>query len=304
MVELNPNSILNDERIAGLLNDAKYSARRDLLKEVIEIAFIASLHLSEGRKLRFAIAIEHEVVRTTNVHLFDPPIPLEARYLQSLSPAFSASEDCFIVEGGSHNGNSLMIVGTAVLPPRAEMLPFSHKPMVVSVNGPGRICLQIGEVKVVYDRGVLSHCNKNCIDKLWENIAPDFVGKVSTPYKMSNGLPYGLYGHPSLDVGLWEAHKSDYVNIAEKYCPVLLSEVVAVIVTEIERAEHGGAFMLLPSTVQKDKIFQEYRWYSSIRRELSEAICKSLSLHSICTLALQGKWIYPEGVLPTVPDDL
>ena len=117
MVELNPNSILNDERIAGLLNDAKYSARRDLLKEVIEIAFIASLHLSEGRKLRFAIAIEHEVVRTTNVHLFDPPIPLEARYLQSLSPAFSESEDCFIVEGGSHNGNSLMIVGTAVLPP-------------------------------------------------------------------------------------------------------------------------------------------------------------------------------------------
>jgi len=305
MEEPSPISILNDERVITLLNDASYSARRELLKDVLGISFIASLHLNEGRQLRFAVAIEHEVVKTTRVERFDPPIPLEARYLQSLSPALSEYDDCFIVEGGARHGNTLMIVGTAALP-QAEMLPSSMypRPVVVSVNGPGRICLEIGDVKVIYDRGALRNCDRSRIDKLWKKIALAFVAKVSTPCNISNGLTYGLYGHPSLDASSWEAYESDYINIANEYCPILLSGVVEVIVREIQRADHGGAFMLLPSPVQRDTLFQEKRWYSNIRQELSEAVHKSLALNSIYTLASQGKLIYPNGVLPTAPDDL
>ena len=304
MEEPSPISILKDERVVTLLNDASYSARRELLKDVLGISFIASLHLNEGRQLRFAIAIEHEVVKTTRVALFDPPIPLEAMYLQSLSPALS-EYDCFIVEGGARHGNTMMIVGTAALP-QGELLPSSMypRPVVVSVNGPGRICLEIGDVKVIYDRGALRNCDRIRVDKLWKKIALAFVAKVSTPCNISNGLTYGLYGHPSLDAGSWEAYKSDYINLANEYCPILLSGVVEVIIREIQKAGHGGAFMLLPSPVQRDTLFQEKRWYSNIRQELSEEIHKSLALNSIYKLASQGKLIYPKGVLPTAPDDL
>jgi hypothetical protein len=305
MEESSPISILNDERVVALLNDASYLARRELLKDVLGISFIASLHLNEGRQLRFAIAIEHESIKTTRVERFDPPIPLEARYLQSLSPALSEYEDCFIVEGGAKHGNRTMIVGTAALP-QAELLPSSQypRPVVVSVNGPGRICLEIGDVKVIHDRGALRNCDRSRVDKLWKKIALAFVAKVSTPCNISNGLTYGLYGHPSLDAGSWEAYKSDYINIANKYCPILLSGVVEAIIREIQKADHGGAFMLLPSPVQKDTLFQEKRLYSKIRQELSEAVHKSLALNSIYKLATQGKWIYPKSVLPTAPDDL
>ncbi|MCP9820660.1 hypothetical protein KBZ18_14325 [Synechococcus sp. Cruz-9H2] len=306
MEKLDPVSVLNDERVATLLNDSSYSARRELLKEVLRISFIAGLHLNEGRQLRFAIAIEDSVLKTTRVDRFDPPIPLEARYLQSLSPALSENVDCFIVEEGARHGNTLMIVGTAALP-QAQLLPSSMylRPLVVSVNGPGRIYLEIGDVKIAYDRGDWTDCSRSRVESLWKEIAPAFVGKVSTPCNFSNGLTYGLYGHPSLDVNSWESYKSDYANYAQEYCPTLLGGVIEVIVREIQRADHGGAFMLLPSPVRSDNnLFQERRWYSGIRQELSEAIHKSLALNTIYILASQGKWIYPEGVLPTQPDDL
>jgi hypothetical protein len=306
MEDLDPISVLNDERVATLLNDSSYSARKELLKDVLRVSFIAGLHLNEGRQLRFAIAIEDKVLKTTRVDRFDPPIPLEARYLQSLSPALSENVDCFIVEEGARHGNTLMIVGTAALP-QGELLPSSMypRPLVVSVNGPGRICLEIGDVKIAYDRGEWMDCNRSRVENLWKEIAPAFVGKVSTPCNISNGLTYGLYGHPSLDASSWESYKSEYVNYANEYCPKLLGGVIEVIVREIQRAEHGGAFMLLPSPVRRDNtLFQEKRWYSGIRQELSEAIHKSLALNSIYMLASQGMWIYPEGVLPTEPDDL
>ncbi len=306
MEDLDPISVLNDERVATLLNDSSYSARKELLKDVLRVSFIAGLHLNEGRQLRFAIAIEDKVLKTTRVDRFDPPIPLEARYLQSLSPALSENVDCFIVEEGARHGNTLMIVGTAALP-QGELLPSSMypRPLVVSVNGPGRICLEIGDVKIAYDRGEWMDCNRSRVENLWKEIAPAFVGKVSTPCNISNGLTYGLYGHPSLDASSWESYKSEYVNYANEYCPKLLGGVIEVIVREIQIAEHGGAFMLLPSPVRRDNtLFQEKRWYSGIRQELSEAIHKSLALNSIYMLASQGMWIYPEGVLPTEPDDL
>ena len=306
MEDLDPISVLNDERVATLLNDSSYSARKELLKDVLRVSFIAGLHLNEGRQLRFAIAIEDKVLKTTRVDRFDPPIPLEARYLQSLSPALSENVDCFIVEEGARHGNTLMIVGTAALP-QGELLPSSMypRPLVVSVNGPGRICLEIGDVKIAYDRGEWMDCNRSRVENLWKEIAPAFVGKVSTPCNISNGLTYGLYGHPSLDASSWESYKSEYVNYANEYCPKLLGGVIEVIVREIQRAEHGGAFMLLPSPVRRDNtLFQEKRWYLGIRQELSEAIHKSLALNSIYMLASQGMWIYPEGVLPTEPDDL
>jgi hypothetical protein len=244
MEESSPISILNDERVVALLNDASYLARRELLKDVLGISFIASLHLNEGRQLRFAIAIEHESMKTTRVERFDPPIPLEARYLQSLSPALSEYEDCFIVEGGAKHGNRTMIVGTAALP-QAELLPSSQypRPVVVSVNGPGRICLEIGDVKVIHDRGALRNCDRSRVDKLWKKIALAFVAKVSTTCNISNGLTYGLYGHPSLDAGSWEAYKSDYINIANKYCPILLSGVVEAIIREIQGTSDQDGFI-------------------------------------------------------------
>lgn len=306
MEKLDPISILEDERVATLLNDSSYSARRELLKNVLRVSFIAGLHLNEGRRLRFSIAIEDNVVRTTRIDRFDPPIPLEARYLQSLSPALSEDVDCFIVEEGACDSNTLMIVGTGALP-RAELLPHSMypRPVVVSVNGPGRISLEIGDLKIFYDKGELMDCNRNRLESLWRGVAPAFVGNVSTPCNISNSLTYGLYGHPSLDADSWKTHKSDYVNCANHYCPVLLSGVMEVIVGEIQRADHGGAFMLLPSPVRSDNpLFREKCWYSTIRNQLSEAIHKSLALSSIHMLALQGKWIYPEGVLPTTPDDM
>ncbi|WP_143593758.1 hypothetical protein [Synechococcus sp. 1G10] len=275
-----------------------------MLKDVLIISFISSLHLNEGRQLRFAIAIEDEVVKTTHLHRFDPPIPLEARYLQSISPALSGDDDCFIVEGGVKYGNTLMIVGTAARP-QAELLPsFMYpRPIVVSANGPGVICLEIGDVKIIYDKGTLKHSNRSQANKLWEDIALAFVDKVSTPSKQVQVLAYGLYGNPEVDAELWELHKSDYINITKDYCPELLSGVVHVIVREIQRADHGGAFMLLPSPLQQDSLFRDKRLYSEIRFELSEAIHRVLALNSIYTLALQGKWIYPNGVLPTTPDD-
>jgi len=304
MEEPSPTSILDDERVVALLNDAMYSARRDLLREIVGITFISSLHLNEGRQLRFAIAVEDEVVKTTHLHRFDPPIPLEARYLQSISPALSEDDDCLIVEGGAKHGNTLMIVGTAALP-QAELLPHSMypRPVVVSVNGPGVICLEIGDVKIVYDRGVLKNSNYSQLEKLWSNIALAFVDRISSPGNRVKVLAYGLHGNPELDAILWESCKSDYVNIANDYCPVLLSGVIRVIVREIQRADHGGAFMLLPTPVQRGDLFQDNRWYSEIRLELSEAIHRTLALNSIYTLASQGKWMYPKGVLPTAPDD-
>lgn len=304
MEELSPTSILNDERVVALLNDASYSGRRELLKDVLIISFISSLHLNEGRQLRFAIAIEDEVMKTTHLHRFDPPIPLEARYLQSISPALSGDDDCLIVEGGAKYGNPLMIVGTAARP-QAELLPSSMypRPVVVSANGPGVICLEIGDLKIVYDRGTLKNSNRRQANKLWKNIALAFVGKVSTPSNLVQVLAYGLYGNPELDAELWELHKDDYISIANEYCPALLSGVLHVIVREIQRADHGGAFMLLPTPMQRDSLFRGMRLYSEIRYELSEAIHRALALNSIYTLALQGKWIYPTGVLPTTPDD-
>jgi hypothetical protein len=173
----------------------------------------------------------------------------------------------------------------------------------VSVNGPGVICLEIGDVKIAYDRGVLKNSNRSQLDKLWPNIALPFVERISTPGNRVKVLVYGLYGNPELDARLWESYKSDYINIANDYCPVLLSGVIRVIVREIQRADHGGAFMLLPSPVQRDDLFRDKRWYSEIRLELSEAIHRTLALNSIYALAAQGKWIYPKGVLPTAPDD-
>jgi hypothetical protein len=274
------------------------------LKDVLVISFISSLHLNEGRQLRFAIAIEDEVLKTTHLHRFDPPIPLEARYLQSISPALSGDDDCLIVEGGAKYDNTLMIVGTAARP-QAELLPSSMypRPVVVSANGPGVICLEIGDLKIVYDRGTLKHSNRSQVNKLWESIALAFVDKVSTPSNQVQVLDYGLYGNPELDAELWELHKGDYINIANDYCPALLSGVVHVIVREIQRADHGGAFMLLPSPMQRDNLFRDKRLYSKIRFELSEAIHRVLALNSIYTLASEGKWIYPNGVLPTAPDD-
>lgn len=304
MEEQSPTSMLDDERVAALLGDKMYSARRDLLREIVRISFISSLHFNEGRQLRFAIAIEDEVLKTTNVNRFDPPIPLEARYLQSISPALSEDDDCFIVEGGAKHGNTLKIVGTAALP-QAELLPHSMypRPVVVSVNGPGVICLEIGDVKIVYDRGALKNSTRSQVDRLWTSTALTFVDRVATTGNKVKVLAYGLYGNPELDAGSWESHKSDYVNIANDYCPVLLSGVLRVIVREIQRADHGGAFMLLPSPAQRDDLFRDKRWYSEIRLELSEAIHRTLALNSIYTLASQGKWIYPKGVLPTSPDD-
>ena len=306
MEDLDPNSVLNDERVAALLANSSYSARKELLKEVLSVSFIAGLHLNEGRQLRFSIAIEDKVLKTTRVDRFDPPVPLEPRYLQSLSPALSEDVDCFIVEEGAKHGNMLMIVGTAALP-EGELLPSSMypRPLLVSVNGPGRMCLEIGDVRIAYNKGEWMDCNRSRVESLWKEIAPAFVGKVSTPCNISNGLTYGLYGHPSLDAGSWESYKGEYFSYANDYCPTLLGGVIEVIAREIQRAEHGGAFMLLPSPVRRDNtLFQEKRWYSGIRLELSEAIHKSLALNSIYMLASQGKWIYPEGVLPTQPEDL
>jgi len=154
-----------------------------------------------------------------------------------------------------------------------------------------------------YDRGALKNSNRSQLDKLWSNIALPFVDRVSTPGNRVKVLAYGLYGNPELDARLWESHKSDYISIANEYCPELLSGVLHVIVREIQRADHGGAFMLHPAPMQRDNLFRDKRLYSEIRYELSEAIHRALALNSIYTLALQGKWIYPTGVLPTTPDD-
>jgi len=75
MEEPRPTSILDDERVIALLNDARYTARRDLLRKVVGITFISSLHLNEGRQLRFAIALEDDFHNTTHLYRFDPPIP-------------------------------------------------------------------------------------------------------------------------------------------------------------------------------------------------------------------------------------
>ena len=47
MEDLDPISVLNDERVATLLNDSSYSARKELLKDVLIVSFIAGLHLNE-----------------------------------------------------------------------------------------------------------------------------------------------------------------------------------------------------------------------------------------------------------------
>lgn len=303
MKESSPTSILGEEKIVAILSDSSYSARAELLRDVILVSFSASLHLNEGRQLRFAIAIEHESIKTTNVDRFDVPLPLDASHLQSLSPALSEHDDCFIVERDAMHDNGIYIVGTAPLP-HADLLPPMYlQPIVVSANGPGRISLEIGDVKVVYDRGEMKHCDRSQLAGLWEAVIPAFVDKVSATGNVMNVLKYGVYGSPELDTCSWESSKIDYVRIAKEYCPILLSGVVKVIAGEIQRTDHGGALILRPASASKEDLFQDACWYSHPRLNLSEAIHKLLALKTIYALASKGIWIYPKGVLPDAPDD-
>lgn len=305
MLELNPLSILEDPRICIILADPIYSARRELVRYAVEVSFVASLQLNEGRQVRFSMAIEDNVLKTTQVARFDPPLPLEARFLQSLSPALVQESDCFVVEASDSQAVAGMIVGTAPVP-QAELLPSSMypRPIILSANGPGRISIAVGEWKLSYDRGRLRDNSLNQIVEIWLDIASEHSTEIARRCFTDNSLPYGLHGHPSLDIDSWREHRNEYLEIARNYAPKLMSVVVEMLVQQVQASEHGGAFMLLPSRFQKDVLFHGECWYSSIRTELSEAIFKLIALNSIYSLALADKSIYPREMLPSAPEEL
>ncbi len=259
---------------------------RPAVVEALEVAFLASLHMDEGRPLEFVLAIASQLRDFPNATKLEASEPLTPDMLKALSAILDPEEQCFVVVP---TDNGLTIQAVAQRPRPSQ--PGGIAPPLVVVDGPGRVALIISETSLLYDRGRLQEDNRRPF-RQWARQSVQFVvDHVSTPTRLNNCLPVGIDAAFEYDVAKWTAHCSAFRDHARKYAPELLADVARLIAKRIKSARHGGAVLLVPSGANLKEIAVDGRWFENGDRDLQNRVLEAASLRSHLDLALDGKLV-------------
>lgn len=271
------------------------SARIRLLTD----AFLASLHLDEGRPIRVALLlrlIESDIV--INYTHFRDAVDLSPLTIKTLAAAISPEQGSLVVERRSDE--RLVVAGVSFVPPfnlNAWGLP---PPTTVIVDGPGRLKVQSGKNRWVWDRGSFTRLDRPQWPVWTKFIDGRIVSAIEKPLDQGHAVHAGGHGWP-VDQVMWQNHRMEFMNIVRDYVRFLVPSVLRTLCKKICLLRHGGAFIIGPDFM--DVATTGGSWFRDYGYEhLSTFSLNVVWLHSNLQFADAGKRIVTENVVSSFSD--
>lgn len=201
--------LLSHHDISPSLLNSVDAKRRSRLPDVLDEAFYASLQQNEGRFTRFAKLLEDERFKLGLINKFSESKPLNSKQLQSISVAFDSSNVCIVVDEPSSDSSCVEIIGVAARPVPALRLSTQYPPpIIVEAVDPGVVSLEVGEIKVVFNKGDILRSNSQLIKRL--HIQSSLPARAITPTRFGPHLNLGINEAVGLDEHMWNIHKHEY----------------------------------------------------------------------------------------------
>ncbi len=267
----------------------------------LEIACLASVYQNEGRNIRFALVFDLEGRRASQVQLFQSPIELNPKQLQSLSAAFTPESYCLVIAPSQVAGSPPLIIGStprpkSVLPPPQ----LYHPPVVIDVDAPGVVSLSIGEAKAVLKRGEI-HEQSRVIPGLTLILETEMlVNEVCKPFAYREKVPLKGEQVPlSISPQAWEQHRSELRRIVARSARRIYAQTLQAIARKMAWSRRGGAVLLLPQSNGKEGLFHGGRWYQSADLQIFRDVVRVLTLEGVYRLARSGRLMSSEPNVTT-----
>jgi hypothetical protein len=161
--------LIQGESISSLLD----ASDRTVVASALEVAFFASLYANEGRPLEFVLAVvpKADPLIFSDAPKLSSPESLSPETLKFLSAALDPEKRCFIVTTGEQGQLKIHGIAPRPYPPP---LPGIELPLLVVVDGPGRVGLMFNDKYVLYDRGRLRKEDKDPISE-WVGESTDLI---------------------------------------------------------------------------------------------------------------------------------
>jgi hypothetical protein len=226
------------------------------IRNVVELAFFASMAPEEGRYLRFNISCQKDVGAPFTVTRFDP-IPLKSvDALRRLAPSCTHSECALLVterdEGICCDGViNIGPIGSDTMPGRPEFTSGGGRPSIqIAVIGPGHMIARCGVMAYELREGKIRHVSdywnvpavKTFREELAEQLEQELVQRMGEDATTLFGGSKG-----SLPIH------------------VILSTILRVAVD----GNHGGAFVIIPSDSCECEPFDIHLKYVASELDLS-----------------------------------
>lgn len=280
--------LLHKDIQPSLLNSVD-SKRRQMLPNVLNQAFYGSLQQNEGRFARFAILLENETFKSGPINKFSELKPLNSKQLQFISVAFDSSNLCVVVDELSSDSSCLKIIGVAARPVPALRLSSQSPPsIIVEAVDPGVVSLEVGEIKVVFNKGNILRSNVELIKNLY--IQSSLPAKAITPTPFGPHLNLEINEAVGLDEQMWDKHKQEYKELIDNYWPVLFAGSLESIIRKTIAKQHGGGYLFLRNAINSPSLTGG-TWFSQPRLELTHWLSHTLSIQGVLSLALRGKTV-------------
>lgn len=271
----------------SLLNSVG-SKRSLMLPNVLNQAFYGSLQQNEGRFARFAILLEDETAKSGPINKFSEPKPLNSKQLQSISVAFDSSNLCVVVDEINSDPSCLEIIGVAARPVPALRLSTQDPPsIIVEAVDPGVVSVEVGEIKVVFNKGYILCSNLQSIKNL--HIQSSLPTRAITPTCFGPHLNLGINEAVGLDEKRWDIHKHEYKEFIDNYWPVLFAGALESMIKKTIAKHHGGGYLFLKD--YKNSLLNGGTWFHMPRLELTHCLSHTLSIQGVLSLALTGKTV-------------
>lgn len=281
--------LLSHQDINPSLLKSVDTKRRSRLPDILNEAFYASLQQNEGRFARFAILLEDETSKSGPINKFSESKPLNSKQLQSISVAFDSSNVCIVVDEPSLDSSCVEIIGVAARPVPALRLSTQYPPpIIVEAIDPGVVSLEVGEIKVVFNKGEILRSNAQLIERL--HFQSSLPTRAITPTRFGPHLNLGVNEAVGLDEHTWTIHKHEYEALINNYCPRLFAGALESIIRKTIAKHHGGGYLLLRNSLYSSSIMSG-TWFREPSQQLTHWLSRALSIQGVLSLALRGKTV-------------
>lgn len=281
--------LLTHQDISPSLLNSVDAKRRLILPDLLNEAFYASLQQNEGRFARFAILLEDETFKSGPINKFSEPKPLNSKQLQSISVAFDSTNVCVVVDKPSSDSSSVEIIGVAARPVPALRLSTQYPPpIIVEAVDPGVISLEVGEIKVVFNKGEILRSNVQLIERL--HFQSSLPSRAITPTRFGPHLNLGINEAVGLDEQMWDIHKQEYEELINNYWPRLFAGALESMIRKTIAKHHGGGYLFLRNGINSSYLMGG-TWFREPSPQLTHWLSRALSIQGVLSLALRGKTV-------------
>lgn len=222
------------------------------LRDVLELAFYASLLRNEGQSLSFSLALPPPEVTLPYETALEEPCELSLEACRRLGPIAPSDRSCLRVE--AKEGPPGFVITALAGHPRSWITADAAGPagdtVAIDVLGPGAIALSSSVGTVHYRDGQLNSPNWGDFAQCLSAQLVDGWTGITEPhpeFDTTVGSGALLYDPDALAI-----HRAAYNSLVSELVPLWLLAGVGQILWEIDRRAHGGAIMWVHETDAKE----------------------------------------------------